>query len=386
MRKKLFDLNANYVLFTGRLEKDFPNYFNLKYSRQITTSSDIQNLIDNETAVISYFLGENIDRIYRFVITKKRMKIFHSILNEDYEKYIKGFNNALFFNHLEIFDTSADQLSDLLIPKIPGNIESLIIIPSGRLGTIPFEALKATTKKGASGETQYMVKSYAISYEFSAALLKQKGLSESSISLPKAFLCAPVKFPGHEQLPELPGTEREVSVIGDLFTAENKSVVVFDAANETIIKSGSLSSYDYIHFATHGIVDEMEPELSCIFLNADDQEDGNLYTGELFNLELDAEMVVLSACQTGLGKLSKGEGVIGLSRALTYAGAQNIVVSFWTVADQSTAELMTDFYAIKLKNPDLSFSEALRQSKLKMINGSKYSSPYFWAPFVLIGR
>ncbi|HZX73696.1 MAG TPA: CHAT domain-containing protein, partial [Cyclobacteriaceae bacterium] len=137
--------------------------------------------------------------------------------------------------------------------------------------------------------------------------------------------------------------------------------------------------------ATHGIVDEEDPELSKIFLNSSNKEDGNLFSGEIYNLDLNAEMVVLSACQTGLGKFSKGEGVIGLSRALIYAGAKNIIVSFWSVADESTAELMVDFYKNLLQKKDQNFREALQQAKVNMIKKGNYSAPYYWAPFVMIG-
>jgi CHAT domain-containing protein len=146
-----------------------------------------------------------------------------------------------------------------------------------------------------------------------------------------------------------------------------------------------LSNYSYLHFATHGVVDESNPELSRIYLQADaESEDGKLYTGEIYNLKLNADLVTLSACETGLGKISKGEGVIGLSRALVYAGAQNMIVSFWSVADDSTSELMKDFYDRMLNNPSMKFSDNLRASKQVLINGD-YAAPYYWAPFVLLG-
>lgn len=94
---------------------------------------------------------------------------------------------------------------------------------------------------------------------------------------------------------------------------------------------------------------------------------------------------MLSACQTGLGKFSKGEGVIGLSRALTYAGAKSIIVSFWSVSDESTAELMTAFYKTILQNKNENIAMALRQAKLQLIKEDKFSAPYYWAPFILIG-
>jgi CHAT domain-containing protein len=110
-----------------------------------------------------------------------------------------------------------------------------------------------------------------------------------------------------------------------------------------------------------------------------------LFSGEIYNLELNANLVTLSACQTGLGKISKGEGVIGLSRALVYAGARNIIVSFWSVADESTSELMKNFYRTLLNEKSSNYTSSLREAKLKLIHGDKYSSPYYWAPFILIG-
>jgi CHAT domain-containing protein len=157
-------------------------------------------------------------------------------------------------------------------------------------------------------------------------------------------------------------------------------------ATESLIKTTDLNKYSYLHLATHGVVDETEPELSRIYLQtSSNQEDGNLFAGEIYNLKLNANLVTLSACQTGLGKISKGEGVIGLSRALIYAGAQHLIVSFWSVADESTALLMKNFYTEMLNSSTNDFQESLRVAKLKMISNDKYSTPFYWAPFILIG-
>ncbi|MCA6415708.1 MAG: CHAT domain-containing protein, partial [Cytophagales bacterium] len=166
----------------------------------------------------------------------------------------------------------------------------------------------------------------------------------------------------------------------------SSKLLKFEKATETVIKSKQISNFSYLHFATHGIVDEENPESSKIFLQTSDTDDGNLYAGEIYNLELNANLAVLSACQTGLRKISKGEGVIVLSRALTYAGAKNIVVSFWSVADESTSKLMTDFYTNLLGTKSIHFNRSLQQAKLKMTKTTAYSNPFFWAPFVLLGK
>jgi CHAT domain-containing protein len=152
-----------------------------------------------------------------------------------------------------------------------------------------------------------------------------------------------------------------------------------------MIKSAPLKDFRFVHFATHGKVDEGSPELSRIFLQSGSEDDGNLFAGEIYNLELGANLVTLSACQTGLGKVVRGEGVIGLSRALVYAGAQNILVSYWSVADESTAVLMKDFYSNVLDHPDIPYCESLRHAKLQLMTKKDFAAPFYWAPFVLIG-
>ncbi|HEV8370134.1 MAG TPA: CHAT domain-containing protein, partial [Pyrinomonadaceae bacterium] len=114
-------------------------------------------------------------------------------------------------------------------------------------------------------------------------------------------------------------------------------------------------------------------------------KDGFLRTDEVFNLRLGGPLVMLSACETGLGKEKRGEGVMGLTRAFMYAGAPTVGVSLWSVADRSTAELMTDFYRRLLAANESSASSALRGAQLAMIAGKKYSAPFYWAPFVLVG-
>ncbi len=227
-----------------------------------------------------------------------------------------------------------------------------------------------------------MVKDFNISYQYALALYYQNQLIKIKGANATALLCAPVKF---ETLPDLPASEIEVKNLKRVF--EEKSVesktMLMNEANESDVKAGGLSNYQYLHFATHGVVDALRPKRSRIYLGAGKSDDGALYSAEIYNLNLDASLVTLSACETGLGKLSKGEGIIGLSRALIYAGAKNLVVSLWSVSDNSTAELMMNFYTkINYNN----YASSLRSAKLDMIASNDYAKPYYWAPFILIGR
>lgn len=388
LRDILFKVNRDYEAYVKNLENKFPEYFNLKFNSASPSIAQIQEKLDGKTALLSYFIDEKNHQLYTFLISKNKYKIIDNPLPADFDKLITGFRNSLFYSEMETYTTTGATLSAALIPRLPGNISHLVIIPTGRMGVIPFEALFSHSPKNIKDYTQlpYLVNSYNISYEFSAGLILQKNRTEPSGS-PSILLCAPVEFDAATNLNTLPGTEAEVNEIANLFSSRNlkNETLLKSQADEEQIKSDATKNYWYLHFATHGIVDEQNPELSRIFLSKSDNEDGNLYSGEIYNLQLNAELVALSACETGLGKLSKGEGVIGLSRALVYAGARSIIVSFWNVADASTSQLMRSFYDDLLTHPSQGFSASLRAAKLQMIKQKSYAAPYYWAPFVVLG-
>lgn len=386
LRETIFTLNRAFQDFTKRLENQYPEYFNLKFNSAAPSITQLQSVLSHKTALISYFIDETNSKLYTFVISKKKFSIDTKALPPEYDKYITGLRNSLFFQEINTFKVSAQTLYTLLMPaKIPRSVDDLVIIPTGRMGVIPFETLLRKTSGEDFKTLPYLIRKYSLRYEFSAGLALQKNYISKPIS--SALFCAPVTFPEKDGLSDLPGTEAEVNAIASLFTQKNIKSTVYlnNNANEANIKSSSLKEFSLVHFATHGVVDENSPELSRIFLQTETgAEDGNLFAGEIYNLQLNADLVTLSACQTGLGKISKGEGVIGLSRALIYAGAKNIIVSFWSVADESTAQLMTNFYKQLLENPSANYSRDLRKAKLQLLNG-QYSAPYYWAPFILIG-
>lgn len=193
-------------------------------------------------------------------------------------------------------------------------------------------------------------------------------------------------------------TKKEVNGILDRFKSSynvferwfgNKAAVYLEEdAREASVKTDKLGEYRILHFATHGLVNEKNPQLSGLILSPEDstsKEDGILHLGEIYNLNLNADLVVLSACETGLGQVAKGEGIIGLTRGFLYAGASNVLVSLWQVSDVTTADLMVDFYDKMLGG--MSKPEALRAAKLQMIRRHpEYAKPYYWAPFILVGR
>lgn len=389
LRESAFTLDRDYQSFIKRLEKQYPEYFNLKYNVASPNIRQLQQRLPTSGMVISYFIDEKNSRLYIYTITHRQFRIVSKTLPPSYSKLITGLRNSITYQEINTYLQCAQDLYRLLMPRIPGSVTDLIILPTGRMSVIPFEALvrPARIRQPDYGKLPYLLQRYSVRYEFSAGLLLQKEQGTTP-AIRTALLCAPVTFPPQAQLNDLPGTEAEVTRIDSMFTTRHitSQKLLSGQASETAIKTIGINQYDLIHFATHGVVDEANPELSRIFLQANTTtDDGNLFTGEIYNLELNASLVTLSACQTGLGKISKGEGVIGLSRALVYAGAHNIIVSFWSVADESTAQLMMQFYQNLLTNTEVSYSQNLRQAKLKFLRQEDYAAPFYWAPFILIG-
>jgi CHAT domain-containing protein len=189
------------------------------------------------------------------------------------------------------------------------------------------------------------------------------------------------------ELPRLLESRREVTGIAGLYPPGESQLFLNGAATEENVKNNPLlRTARRIHFATHGFLDEKRPELSGLVLSrgAGSREDGLLQVYEIFNLELDADLVVLSACDTGLGAMVSGEGLIGVTRALLYAGARSVVVSLWQVDDDSTPDLMISFY--RHLDQDADKAESLRLAKLEMIRQGRFSHPFYWAPFILLGE
>jgi CHAT domain-containing protein len=412
-------------------EKQFPEYHNLKYNNKPATAKDIQNLLDKKTAMISYFIGDTTITI--FTLTKSNLDVKRVPKITNLNDSIVWFRYGLTLGMQKIFRRLGYKLYQQLFPDtapIDGQIENLYIIPDGSLATLPFESLLTENYTGdinAYNEYPYLIKKYNISYSYSANLFYLTFSKEASSTIEITKLndwlaFAPVFDNRGEQMLKssqelqhqlsglktdpmmmnrsmfngnyiqpLPATETETEAIFKLYDDNNlkAKVLLHNNANEKSIKSGELEQYKVLHFATHGFVNSEKPELSSLLLAQDTTggEDGVLYSGEIYNLKLNADLAVLSACETGLGKIQKGEGIIGLTRALLYAGAKNIIVSLWQVADESTSALMVDFYKNSLTSKgQLSYSEALRNAKLKMIREEKYAHPFFWSPFILIGK
>src|SRR5215831_2169577 len=308
----------------------------------------------------------------------------------------------------------------------------VLVVADGALNYIPFEALLKNSEGADYASLNYFVKTNEIVYAPSAsviAAIRQGSAASSGKSMlvvadpvfsaddPRARGGAATSSSGETRglglgleaavndvanpsdatagggglrLARLAGTRTEADEISGIAKTGGATADLWTDLNasEDNVKSRDVSSYRYLHVATHGLLDAERPQFTGVVLSlvGNKSNDGFLRTDEIFNLKLGSPLVMLSACETGLGKEKRGEGVIGLTRAFMYAGAPTVGVSLWSVADKSTADLMTDFYKRLLGSTPQSPGAAMRDAQLAMINGKKYSAPFYWAPFVLVGE
>ena len=375
LEKKILKSTNAYKDLIHVIEEKYPKYYELKFSRKKATLQDIQKKLPDGETLIQYFLDEQNNILFTFVITNSTYKVHSKVLPTSFNRNLVGFKNAIYYDVKSYISSLGKMISKTLLPRIPKGTKNIVFIPSGNLNKLPFEVLQFKNK--------FLIESFAISYHYTASL-HTNSLQKNDSGPKNIGLFAPVNF---DRQKTLIGTELEVKQIKKLFSTKKLEADVFlmEEASESTVKKIPPNSYDILHFATHGEVNSKYPELSKIYLKANDNEDGKLHTGEIYNLNLSSSLVTLSACETGLGKQQKGEGVMGLSRALIYAGANNLIVSYWKVNDDATTELMYQFYNILLETR-CPYKTAIRASKLALIKSNKYSAPKFWSAFVLIGK
>lgn len=385
LSNNLFELKNKYDVFISQLEKQYPDYYNLKYNTQTTTISSIQSKLKKGDVMINYLIAEESKTLYRFCITPTDFFLSTSSTPDNINKVIHGFNNSIKFKLNKLFIPTAKELSEYCIPKLPKETKHLIIVADGFLSTLPFEALLHTTPKSDTVSFQsldYLIQHYSFSYSFAGGLYQNYSYQGSG---DKVLVFAPITFES-VQMSELPGSHTEALQLKSIYSDKKVTVLENNLATKNIFYSDSIQQFNIIQLATHGVVDPDNPELSCIYTYGNTADEATLYSGDIYNINLnDVRLITLSACQTGQGKITKGEGLIGLSRALLYAGADQMIVSYWKVSDEATAQLMLYLHQ-NIHQGNMEFHEALQAAKKKLISEGKFSAPYYWAPFVLIGE
>lgn len=389
LEQKLSGAEREFDLFQIELRRAGNRYAAGQYGA-IATARSIQSQLAPRSALLEFALGEK--QSYVWAITANQVHSAALPPRAEIEARIEAFRklaarpvNALTAKAVKVrLDAEAAVLYKMLLAPLERalqNVAELTVVPDGALAYLPLEALPSP-----SGQ---ILTRFRIAYIPSASTITalrerpQPGPGQALFALADpAFDKAPTLLAERGfDFTRLPNTRAEVAAIQPLFATSKVFVGV--NAGEGALKSTDLLPYRYIHFAAHGYFDEETPSRSGIVLTPGENEDGVLQAHEVMRLRMQADLVTLSACQTGLGKLLAGEGVQSLTRAFFYAGAQSLVVSLWNVNDAATAGLMKDFYRNLTRG--LPRHEALRQAKITMTKDPRWSHPYYWAPFIFTG-
>ena len=448
LRKRLADIKTERDQIQSVLSQKFPDYVALSKPQPLTLQ-DTQKLLTDDEAVIAFDIGGT--NSYAWVVTRTEgfwaeIPTTTKALNEQVQqlrqsltsKTGKPYDAALAH---KIYQETFGPIAAKLAGK-----KRLSIVANGALTSIPFGVLVTSDPSGKSlKETDWLIKSYAVTVIPSIYSLKtmraQGGTSNASKpmiafadpvfskaarkeaqaqqvalrSLPSLYQGSQIDIKAlGEMLPPLPGTRKEVQAIAKGLGVSSTDIKLGLDATETVVKQSKLDQYKIVYFATHGLVSgelerfskvKAEPALVLTIPdNPTELDDGLLQASEIAELKLNADWVVLSACNTASADAVGAEALSGLARAFLYAGAKSLIVSHWEVDDQVTANLMTKIFLLMKGNPKLSHGEALQQATLAIIesasSGSRESRGYaqpetqgdtafhprLWAPFVVVGE
>ena len=407
-----------------------PRYAELTGITQPLSLQDVQRkVVQSGMTVLEYFVGPEAvaawviqsDTFYCEVLQTKRGELGKMV-----EQLRQPFKDVKEGKTRNFFDVSFDlKLAQRIYERIFQPIEKhlaknnqLLIVPDGILHYLPFEALVTRIEKKPHDpqvhfsryeNAHYLIEKYPIAYAPSASISAlERSVGESKKEAVGQLLA--FGNPDYGRFKEIvPGDEHKYPTVVTMSLKMSKGLILAPLSDRDVREVSKImqpatvfldkeatedrfkenaARFPDVYVSSHAIVDESRPLYSLIAFAQDDdpKEDGFLHTYEVFNLHLNADLVTLSACETGLGKLSRGEGFVGLTHAFLYAGARSVLVSLWSV-DESTSRIMKDFYQNLKKG--MTKTEALRQAKMKLIktrdNGISFSHPFLWAPFVLVG-
>jgi CHAT domain-containing protein len=435
LSKEIDSLTAELAQVRDQIKATSPRYADLTLPEPLKLHEVQQRVLDDDSILLEYALGD--DRSYVWLATRTEVFSYELPPRAEIEASARRLYN-LFVSYQLVYGEPLDDrvarrakadaeipgeiatLSKLVLGPFAGKLDKkrLLVIADGALQYIPFQALLT------AGSQQSLIATHEIVNEPSAstlALLLSEAASRRSAANSVAVLADPVFDVDDPRVKRTAGTPavandtievrqalRDIGISPDgvliprlLASADEADGIIAAAprgtglkavgfaANRARVLSPELSSYRIVHFATHGMINSERPELSGIVLSLFDDEgrsqNGFLRLHDIYNLRLPADLVVLSACSTGLGKDVRGEGLIGLTRGFMYAGAAGVVASLWKVDDEATAQLMKYFYEA-LFNKGMSPAAALRDAQLALSQHKRWQSPYYWAGFVIQGN
>jgi CHAT domain-containing protein len=410
---KIEQLELKITELLSRLYLERPRYYSFIAPR-IVSATEVQELLDSETLLLAYHLGERQSAVW--AITQDDIVLRLLPPRTEIEGVARQLHAAMASGGHRIRSANVEhlgrELSRLILSPITDLLDRprLAIIPAGALRYVPFAALPHPSKVAGLETAPPLLLSHRITTTPSASVVAALRTQHANRPPPPkmlALLAAPVLRADDPRLTTsaatagtfarrprpidlttpLPYAAAEAEAILQLVAGEDVLYTTGLEANRDFVMNPELGDYRILHFATHGHLDDTHGELSGLVLAQYDANgkavDGFLWAYELYQLNLAAELVVLSACETALGEEIRGEGLRGLTRGFLYAGAERVLVSLWKVEDQATARLMEHFYR-GLIHRSLHPAEALRQAQVEL-RGEGWRAPYYWAPFILEG-
>src|SRR6476661_9600487 len=425
LEKQRQTLLAQYQDIQTQIRTTSPRYAALTQPQPLTLAQIQQQILDEKTILLQYSLGKY--RSYLWAVTKTSITSYELPKAARIETNARKFRDAVTDpssrNSPNQIAQANDAISQIILQPVAAQLgqKRLLIVGDGVLNYLPFAALSLPGKSGENGNPPLIVDHEIVLLPSASTLgiLRENYNDRQPPNRSLAILADPVFSANDERLKNSssattqqavesanPGlsrsrgdktgqfdrlkfTRQESQIIQALFPANSRTESLDFAASRATATNPNLSQYKIIHFATHGFANSAHPELSGIVMSLVDEKgnplNGFLRITDIFNLKLAADLVVLSACQTGLGQNIQGEGLVGLTRGFMYAGAQRVVVSLWTVDDEGTATLMSSFYQGMLQK-GLTPAAALRAAQLEMWKQEKWKSPYYWAAFTLQGE
>ncbi|MFZ1700207.1 MAG: CHAT domain-containing protein [Pyrinomonadaceae bacterium] len=415
------DLQIAAETVNTEIDKANPRLASLRNAMPAATK-DIQALLDDETVLLEYKLGEK--RSFAWLVTKDSIEVFALPGRRTIEEKARAFYDSVMANKKDEQAKTralAESVSEMLLAQVAAKIgdRRIAIVADGVLQYIPFSALPSPKSKVLSPKSkdQLLVETNEVIVLPSASVLaqlranpKNSGPDDKTIAIfadpvfdmgdsriakgsnrvEKNTTMAEVlrDFQFGKTLPRLLASRQEARNIAGLIDEKNANVRMDFQASLANIEKADLKGYKILHFATHGLLNSSRPELSGLVFSLYDKngqdQDGFLTLNDIYNLDLSSDLVVLSACQTALGKDVRGEGLIGMSRGFLYAGSNRVIASLWKVDDSATAEFMKRFYTNHLRKK-MSASQAMRQTKIEMQAIPRYRSPYYWSAFTILG-
>jgi CHAT domain-containing protein/Tfp pilus assembly protein PilF len=432
VQREISALEDEYQQVQAAIRKSSPQYSALTQPQPLGLK-EIQQQLDPDTVLLEYALGEA--RSYLWIVSSSSLKSYELPKREQIEKLAREVSESLVARSVvkspetpaqrraRIAEADAEfqqrsaELGRMILAPAAAEFgkKRLVVVADGALQYVPFAALSVVSNRPIILDYEIISLSSASSFAVQRQNLSNREPAPKAVAViaDPVFTNSDARLKsgpsvtesggpvstriiehlsgtanGQLSIPRLPFTRWEADQILAVAPRESSMKALGFQANRSIATGDELSKYRYVHFATHGYLDTSRAGLSAIVLSMVDEQgkpqDGFLRTHDIYNLKLPAELVVLSACETGLGKDVTGEGLEGLTRGFMYAGAKRVIVSLWNVNDKATAALMQRLYAGMLRG-NKTPAAALRAAQIEMLRMRPWQSPYFWAAFVVQG-